>query len=98
MSTGWSIFISVIVIGNIIGVMWLLFATSSKKGDSEGWVEFSARFIAQGDDKSCFHRELSHFIKEDDHWFYVDGEPRETGRNEICPCGSGKKFKRCCQQ
>jgi cytochrome c oxidase cbb3-type subunit III len=39
MSTGWSIFISVIVIGNIIGVMWLLFATSSKKGDSEGEVE-----------------------------------------------------------
>jgi cytochrome c oxidase cbb3-type subunit 3 len=39
MSTGWSIFISVLVIGNIIGVMWLLFATSSKKGDSEGEVE-----------------------------------------------------------
>lgn len=31
MSTGWSIFISVLVIGNLIGVMWLLFATSSKK-------------------------------------------------------------------
>lgn len=71
---------------------------AGKKGDSEGWVEFSARFIAQDDDKSSFHRELSHFIKEDDHWFYVDGEPRETGRNETCPCGSGKKFKRCCQQ
>lgn len=21
---------------------------------------------------------------------------REPGRNEACPCGSGKKFKRCC--
>jgi uncharacterized protein YecA (UPF0149 family) len=20
----------------------------------------------------------------------------KTGRNEACPCGSGKKFKRCC--
>lgn len=20
----------------------------------------------------------------------------KTGRNEICPCGSGKKFKKCC--
>ena len=19
-----------------------------------------------------------------------------TGRNDVCPCGSGKKFKRCC--
>ncbi len=21
---------------------------------------------------------------------------RRTGRNHACPCGSGKKFKRCC--
>jgi yecA family protein len=23
-------------------------------------------------------------------------EDRKVGRNELCPCGSGKKFKRCC--
>lgn len=41
MSTGWSIFICVLVIGNLIGVMWLLFATSSKKSvaDENGEVE-----------------------------------------------------------
>ena len=22
--------------------------------------------------------------------------PRKTGRNEPCPCGSGKKYKKCC--
>lgn len=22
---------------------------------------------------------------------------RECGRNDPCPCGSGKKFKKCCQ-
>ena len=21
----------------------------------------------------------------------------KTGRNETCPCGSGKKFKKCCE-
>lgn len=21
---------------------------------------------------------------------------KKVGRNEICPCGSGKKFKKCC--
>jgi SWIM/SEC-C metal-binding protein len=21
----------------------------------------------------------------------------KTGRNELCPCGSGKKFKKCCE-
>ncbi|MBD9124484.1 MAG: SEC-C metal-binding domain-containing protein [Eisenbergiella sp.] len=20
----------------------------------------------------------------------------KTGRNDLCPCGSGKKFKKCC--
>ena len=23
-------------------------------------------------------------------------KPRKMGRNELCPCGSGKKFKKCC--
>lgn len=23
-------------------------------------------------------------------------KPSRVGRNEPCPCGSGKKFKRCC--
>jgi hypothetical protein len=22
---------------------------------------------------------------------------KKTGRNDICPCGSGKKFKKCCE-
>ena len=22
--------------------------------------------------------------------------PKEAGRNELCPCGSGKKYKNCC--
>jgi uncharacterized protein YecA (UPF0149 family) len=29
----------------------------------------------------------------------VEPEPRPSakiGRNEQCPCGSGKKYKRCC--
>ena len=31
--------------------------------------------------------------------FSVGGNPakkEEIGRNEACPCGSGKKYKRCC--
>ncbi len=23
-------------------------------------------------------------------------KPRKVGRNEPCPCGSGKKYKKCC--
>jgi len=32
---------------------------------------------------------------DDDHQPYVRGE-RKVGRNEPCPCGSGKKYKQCC--
>lgn len=39
MTTGWSIYIIVLVLGNLIGVMWLLFATSSKKGSNGSEVE-----------------------------------------------------------
>jgi hypothetical protein len=24
-------------------------------------------------------------------------QSRKVGRNDVCPCGSGKKFKRCCR-
>jgi uncharacterized protein YecA (UPF0149 family) len=30
----------------------------------------------------------------DPHGTFVRGE-RKVGRNELCPCGSGKKFKHC---
>lgn len=28
--------------------------------------------------------------------FRKRGRVRKVGRNEVCPCKSGKKFKRCC--
>jgi preprotein translocase subunit SecA len=26
----------------------------------------------------------------------ADSKPEKIGRNDPCPCGSGKKFKKCC--
>jgi preprotein translocase subunit SecA len=26
----------------------------------------------------------------------IPGSNRRVGRNEPCPCGSGKKYKQCC--
>lgn len=44
--------------------------------------------------------ERSRFVRENGHWYYLDGTPSVTalkpGRNDPCPCGSGKKFKKCC--
>jgi uncharacterized protein YecA (UPF0149 family) len=46
--------------------------------------------------------EVERRIQEDpmcDEYFKpVPEQPlrKKTGRNEPCPCGSGRKFKRCC--
>ena len=71
--------------------------------DDNGEVEFIATYTLEGN--TYAHHELSTFRRIDGQWFYVDGEMvrpqpvrRESpkvGRNEPCPCGSGKKYKKC---
>ena len=75
-----------------------------QKGDKKGVVEFRALYTANGE--FCNHHEVSQFVKEPDGWKFDDGEfvgetpiVRESpkvGRNDPCPCGSGKKYKKCC--
>lgn len=71
--------------------------------DLEGTVEFNAYFIEAG--RQFVSHELSRFCKKQNRWFYCDGvvditpiagKPAKIGANTPCPCGSGKKFKRCC--
>ena len=68
--------------------------------DTEGTVTFTASYIENG--QFCHLREKSRFRKENDLWFYINGEcdlkKEKIARNSACPCGSGKKFKRCCLQ
>ena len=77
---------------------------AGETGDELGWVEFVAHFKERGEFKR--HQERSRFQRHAGRWYYVDGEvpkpqtqrhaaPR-VGRNDPCPCGSGKKFKKCC--
>ncbi len=74
-------------------------------GDSEGEVEFSVTYTENGFRQE--HHELSSFKKEKGTWFFTIGKtmPKpvsravpKTGRNDACPCGSGKKYKKCCAQ
>jgi SEC-C motif-containing protein len=59
-------------------------------------VEFKAYYKEQG--LIAVLHEKSRFIKTKHGWKYLDGEIFNTKiqRNELCPCGSGKKFKKCC--
>ena len=90
------------------GAEWLgleiVSTDAGQPGDDQGWVEFVATF--KEDDKVQRHHERSRFGWRDGRWYYVDGvvpKPQtkrhqgpKVGRNDPCPCGSGKKYKKCC--
>lgn len=73
------------------------------ENDDVGIVEFIARFEVQSTAQQ--HHEKARFTRHNKKWMYLDGEeikplpikregPR-VGRNDPCPCGSGKKYKKC---
>ena len=74
------------------------------ENDTDGVVEFVANYTIN--DKPVKHHETSTFSKIDGVWKFIDGEiakqepirreEPKIGRNDPCPCGSGKKFKKCC--
>jgi SEC-C motif domain protein len=83
----------------------ILNVTDGKEEDTEGTVEFIATY-SQKDEKVA-HHELATFSKEAGIWTFLDSRMINTpfrhdqpkiGRNNPCPCGSGKKYKKCCGQ
>ncbi len=77
--------------------------TDGGEKDKVGTVEFVATYRSQKE--KVGHHELARFTREDGRWVFSDcimnpKEPprvsQKVGRNEPCPCGSGKKFKKCC--
>jgi len=73
------------------------------ENDETGEVEFIAKFELGGMPQE--HRERAVFKRDGKRWYYVDGkvtgqkpvvhEGPRVGRNDPCPCGSGKKYKKC---
>jgi len=74
--------------------------------DDEGKVEFVAKYRQKSRREN--HHEVAEFKKDNDQWYFYDGQAvipdqfvRSTpkvGRNDPCPCGSGKKYKKCCSK
>lgn len=74
------------------------------ESDAHGIVEFVAHYEVDGHEQA--HHERASFAREHGDWVFLDGrvigvdpyvrEVPKVGRNEPCPCGSGKKFKKCC--
>jgi len=81
---------------------WLSLKILSTQGgtedDAEGMVEFVATFKLNG--RAMKLHETSQFQREQGLWRYVDGTVHEStnraAANSACPCGSGKRYKKCC--
>jgi SEC-C motif-containing protein len=68
------------------------------------FVDFSA-YYQHGEAEQALH-EKSEFLRVDGAWYYtravrtgpapVRATGPKVGRNDPCPCGSGKKYKHCC--
>lgn len=74
-------------------VEWLKLDVLEAEGER---VEFKA-YYRDKEGIKLLH-EKSNFVKESGIWKYRDGElyNSKIERNELCPCGSGKKYKKCC--
>ena len=80
----------------------IISTTKGGEDDKDGIVEFKATYIENG--KTIVHHERSYFVKKNGVWFYQKWLPitstrineNKVGRNDPCPCGSGKKYKKCC--
>ena len=85
------------------GISWIgLEVIDFQQQEDQATVEFEARLLVAGRVDAV--HENSRFVKQQGRWLYTSGDlllpgfkPWNPGRNEPCPCGSGKKFKRCCQ-
>jgi SEC-C motif-containing protein len=81
-------------------------ASGDAPGESEGTVEFEAHYRVRESGEDIHHHELATFRRRDGRWYFQDGKLRgqepirsdapRVGRNDPCPCGSGKKHKKCC--
>jgi SEC-C motif-containing protein len=67
-------------------------------------VDFSAYGTEEG--RELVLHEKAEFARQDGGWIYTralregpapfKATARKPGRNDPCPCGSGKKYKQCC--
>lgn len=68
------------------------------------FVDFTAYFADEGGEQAI--HEKSEFRRVAGSWFYtravrsgpapMKAAAGKVGRNDPCPCGSGKKYKHCC--
>lgn len=55
------------------------------------------RFLYEADNRKELQEKLDkHKTEMEDQGWELEERIEEIGRNDTCPCGSGRKFKKCC--
>jgi SEC-C motif-containing protein len=87
-------------------IQWTRLAVHSHdlgKVPDTAFVDFTAYFVEDGAERAL--HEKSEFHRVDGNWLYTRPTRQgpapakaaaKVGRNDPCPCGSGKKYKQCC--
>lgn len=75
-------------------VNWLKLTVlgTSQQNNTKNTVTFLVQYALNGKEKFLFEKSL--FEKMNDQWYYTEGLSPSIGRNDACPCGCGKKYKK----
>ncbi len=88
---------------------WLGLEVEKEENEAEHtWITFTVRYQEKDNEEPIEHEEKALFRLHEGKWYYFDStfpkaktyqrEKPKVGRNDPCPCGSGKKYKKCCAQ
>jgi hypothetical protein len=85
------------------------FEKHTEQGTAENMVRLELEYAVDllvngGEEKPCYYQQRADWkthYKQAGHIFkepapMLSNEVSNIGRNDLCPCGSGKKYKKCC--
>ena len=78
---------------DVVAVLSKVHVQSKEEAEA---IEQQRREIEEKAQIQFKHAEINKDGEEVDSQETVDAKEKKVGRNEVCPCGSGKKYKQCC--
>jgi uncharacterized protein YecA (UPF0149 family) len=66
--------------------------------EEELWDEMRRDFLEYEESRKKHEATMARCRQEPQKQLNVQAVSLKVGRNDPCPCGSGKKFKKCCGQ
>lgn len=77
---------------------WYGFMTAQERAEHDAWMEAKyEELLADTRAEKKLQRNQEQRIAHPPYEGQLINQYRNVGRNDPCPCGSGKKFKKCCR-